>query len=212
MESQIIDYYNELPHGVNVIDKMNEELSDLQEKIDRLPSEDYMKKFQMPSIIFNTIEEYRKFHKLVDEFSWWISDYHGEDVLIESEADINYLILRLKFITQNKNPDWCEYRIQSAIDLYNSEPAESESDDNKYILKNYILGSDERYVLPITYRELSALHKPDWFHPGGNDEYHNIYEIGFLKCDKCNHIADEYDMRHSAPADDGTCGRCYWMD
>lgn len=30
METQIIDYYNELPHSVNVIDKMNEELSEIQ--------------------------------------------------------------------------------------------------------------------------------------------------------------------------------------
>ena len=26
MESQIIDYYNELPYGINVIDEMNKEL------------------------------------------------------------------------------------------------------------------------------------------------------------------------------------------
>ena len=32
MEPEIIDYYNETPHGINVIDKMNEELSELQEK------------------------------------------------------------------------------------------------------------------------------------------------------------------------------------
>ena len=32
MESQIIDYYNELPYGINVIDQMNEELSDLQQE------------------------------------------------------------------------------------------------------------------------------------------------------------------------------------
>ena len=30
MESQIIDYYNEIPHGINVIDKLNEELKRLE--------------------------------------------------------------------------------------------------------------------------------------------------------------------------------------
>ena len=206
MESQIIDYYNELPHGINVIDKMNEELSELQEKIDRLPSENYMKKFQMPSIIFNTIEEYRKFHKRLDEFSRWISDYHAADILIESEEDINYLILRLNFITAKGNPEWCEYRIQSAIDLYNAGLGYDE-DDNKYILKNYILGSDERYVLPITYCELSKLHKPDWFYSDDN-KYHNIYEIGFLKCNKCNRILDCYDIDDNKK-DNDDCSDCF---
>ena len=32
MESQIVDFYNELPHGINVIDKMNEEFSQLQKE------------------------------------------------------------------------------------------------------------------------------------------------------------------------------------
>ena len=33
MEPQIIDYYNEMPSGVNVIEKMNEELAQVQKKI-----------------------------------------------------------------------------------------------------------------------------------------------------------------------------------
>ena len=33
MEPQMIDYYNELPHSVNVIDKMNEELSETQDEL-----------------------------------------------------------------------------------------------------------------------------------------------------------------------------------
>ena len=33
MEPQMIDYYNELPHSVNVINKMNEELSETQDKL-----------------------------------------------------------------------------------------------------------------------------------------------------------------------------------
>ena len=38
MEPQLIDYYNEMPSGINVIDKMNEELDDLQKKYDELKS------------------------------------------------------------------------------------------------------------------------------------------------------------------------------
>tara|TARA_B100001094_G_scaffold69960_1_gene66469 strand:+ start:1893 stop:2591 length:699 start_codon:yes stop_codon:yes gene_type:complete len=36
MEPQLIDYYNEMPSGINVIDKMNEELDDLQKKYNEL--------------------------------------------------------------------------------------------------------------------------------------------------------------------------------
>ena len=36
MEPNIIDYYNELPNSVNVIDKLNEEYSELLEKYEKL--------------------------------------------------------------------------------------------------------------------------------------------------------------------------------
>ena len=36
MEPQLIDYYNEMPSGINVINKMNEELAVLQKKYDEL--------------------------------------------------------------------------------------------------------------------------------------------------------------------------------
>jgi len=36
MEPQIVDYYNEMPSGINVIDKMNEELVELQKEKDIL--------------------------------------------------------------------------------------------------------------------------------------------------------------------------------
>lgn len=36
MEPHIIDYYNEMPHSINVIDKMNQELEDLQKKYEKL--------------------------------------------------------------------------------------------------------------------------------------------------------------------------------
>ena len=32
MESQILDYYNEFPSGINVIDKMNEELDEAHQQ------------------------------------------------------------------------------------------------------------------------------------------------------------------------------------
>tara|TARA_Y100000389_G_scaffold200122_1_gene239903 strand:- start:85 stop:690 length:606 start_codon:yes stop_codon:yes gene_type:complete len=58
MEPQLIDYYNEMPSGVNVIDKMNEELTVLQKKHDELE-----KKNPKLQILFNSIEEFNQKHE-----------------------------------------------------------------------------------------------------------------------------------------------------
>ena len=58
MEPQLIDYYNEIPHGINVIDKMNEELDELQKKYDELQKK--VNKFIPPIIIVDTVDEYKK--------------------------------------------------------------------------------------------------------------------------------------------------------
>tara|TARA_B100000900_G_scaffold414588_1_gene441661 strand:- start:107 stop:736 length:630 start_codon:yes stop_codon:yes gene_type:complete len=49
MEPSIVDYYNETPHGVNVIDKMNEELADVQRKL-----EDY----ETPRVMYDNLLEW----------------------------------------------------------------------------------------------------------------------------------------------------------
>ena len=64
MEPQMIDYYNELPQVVNVIDKMNEELAELQVKYEELITlyVEYVRThldetFIMPKIRVNTMDE-----------------------------------------------------------------------------------------------------------------------------------------------------------
>ena len=42
MEPQIADYYNEIPHGVKVIDRLNEEFNELQKENDILRDDLYM--------------------------------------------------------------------------------------------------------------------------------------------------------------------------
>jgi predicted RNase H-like nuclease (RuvC/YqgF family) len=73
MEPQIVDYYNELPHAVNVIDKMNEELSETQNENEKLKREleDFhklMNRFNMPRIKVDTVEEYHLFESKLEEF------------------------------------------------------------------------------------------------------------------------------------------------
>tara|TARA_B100000427_G_C15450930_1_gene569567 strand:- start:945 stop:1253 length:309 start_codon:yes stop_codon:yes gene_type:complete len=60
MEPQLIDYYNEMPSGINVIDKMNEELDDLQKKYNELERKhtEY-RKILMPKIRINTINGFK---------------------------------------------------------------------------------------------------------------------------------------------------------
>ena len=63
MEPQLIDYYNETPHGINVIDKMNEELDELQKKY--LDLEKKVNKFKTPFIHVETKEECKEYEDII---------------------------------------------------------------------------------------------------------------------------------------------------
>ena len=65
MEPQIIDYYNELPQSVNVIDKLNQEYDELQSKYEYIKSitDRYIAPFQ----IAKTYDEYKKYEKILDK-------------------------------------------------------------------------------------------------------------------------------------------------
>ena len=66
MEPQIIDYYNETPHGINVIDKLNEEYSVLQSKYEYIKS--ITDRYIAPVQIAKNYDEYKKYEKILDEF------------------------------------------------------------------------------------------------------------------------------------------------
>ncbi len=86
MEPQIADYYNELPHSVNVIDEMNEELYETQNKLSELQKENeklkkelegfhkLMNRFNMPRIEVDTAEEYQLFESKLEEFKNFIEE------------------------------------------------------------------------------------------------------------------------------------------
>tara|TARA_Y100000590_G_scaffold362423_1_gene419590 strand:+ start:174 stop:482 length:309 start_codon:yes stop_codon:yes gene_type:complete len=66
MEPQMIDYYNDMPSGINVIDKMNEELDDLQKKYDGLEKKHIKNvKILMPKIRINTINALKIYVKKI---------------------------------------------------------------------------------------------------------------------------------------------------
>lgn len=216
MESQIVDFYNEFPHGINVIEKMNEEFSQLQkeneiikEKLNSLPKLDYMKNFQMPIIIHDNYKEYLTHIKCIDIISeFYILDEDNAAGLNMENEGIKKIISALDILTMGKNPIWCEYRVKIALDLYNSFIFQEE--EGVCIFKNLVFGIDsdetgEYCDLPLTYRELSALHSPD-----DRDEYHNIYHSAHFKCPNCERILNYIEMKDNEfDEEDNTCTYCW---
>ena len=71
MEPNIIDYYNELPNGVNVIDKMNIEFNELQDKYNKLKNKydkiiNKKNKYKIPYRISNSLQEFINYKYEID--------------------------------------------------------------------------------------------------------------------------------------------------
>ena len=206
MNPQIIDYYNEIPHEVSVIDKMNEELDKVQKENDNLKKklgeyDKIMKKFQMPRIKVVSVGEYQLFEtKLQDlqdfiksessicKLSWHYSNYGlsddtmlGPGCIEDTEGFVYKLINKLDELTNHKNKEWCEYRILTSIEMLLKIASEVEE-----TLSDIIFNSDEDQ-LPSTYRELSNLFIPEW---SDRHENHNIFNIPYYNCEKCGKLDD----------------------
>ena len=97
MDPQIIDYYNEMPYGVNVIEKMNEELAQLQEKFSILQKEnnelkDELEKQNYPIVIYKDEEELNRIKMTAyDEFYFELRNINL----------INNMFPRLNFAIEN---------------------------------------------------------------------------------------------------------------
>uniref|UniRef100_A0A6C0C4B4 Uncharacterized protein n=1 Tax=viral metagenome TaxID=1070528 RepID=A0A6C0C4B4_9ZZZZ len=70
MEPQIIDFYNEFPHSINVIEKMNEELSEIQDDNNQLREK--LNEYTDPIVIYEDEQEFIR----VKENA--CSDFHDE--------------------------------------------------------------------------------------------------------------------------------------
>ena len=161
MEPNIIDYYNHTPHGVNVIDKLNEEYDNLQNKYDYIK---WMNSgYVAPILIVSTINDYIKyreyfyfeFPKKVEEILnnkekglQTVFDKKERNLffyLEELEWCIEKIIHELNNITNNKNKTWCSYRInlgfQICLRKYDNDKSsinikEIIKDINRHILCN----------------------------------------------------------------------------
>ena len=192
MEPQIIDYYNEIPHGIHVIDKMNEELTDLQNKYDEL--ENKINKFKVPNIVVDTTEEYKTYDNIIcnhlkhritdflrdketgllalmqcgryflsnslfDDFSnGWYKNYCADEETCKGK-----IINELDDITNNKNKEWCEVRIDIAFEtcLKNKPALRYQNIDEEDLIDDlihHIYNDANNDYLPSFYIDVCSKH------------------------------------------------------
>jgi len=222
MEPQIIDYYHEIPHGIHVIDKMNEELTDLQKKYEAL--EKKINKFKAPYIVVDTVEEYKTYDNIIcNQFEQKIRDIlHDEETgllaLIKMQTgcwflhstllDVfkhswwkNYrcadretckekIINELDDITNNKNKEWCEVRIDIAFEtcLKGKQAlidAPIDEEDLIVDLIHHIYNDENNDYLPSFYIDICSEHSS--IEGAGS----GLYGLVSYKCKKCSKL-DNY--------------------
>lgn len=180
MEPNIIDYYNELPNGINVIDKMNLELQELQNKYDEITN-----KFRIPYKICESIEEFKKYDdKIYIEFKNNIKNILlDEDIGVEviSNSDdlysgisirrlksglfmtqyekkslIDKIVEELNILTENKNKEWCKTRIDIVFDECFNESYKNYDDMIEAIINRIFNGNggNDPECLPEVYNQL----------------------------------------------------------
>lgn len=235
MEPKIIDYYNESPYGINVIDKLNEEYDELQKKYDELKKK--INKFKLPYIIVNSIEKYKIYvdiisnqfeHKIRDflhdeetgllavineydyqdfrygpwsiheifENSWW-KHFRSADRETCKEKIIN----ELNNITNNKNKEWCELRIDIAFEtsLKNYLEHSNEKMDDEIIedLIHHIFNDENNDYLPTLYIETCETHSKIECAP-------SLYHLVCFRCEKCGNIDNHMEENKMI------CGECLY--
>ena len=187
MEPQIIDYYNEMPSGVNVIEKMNEELAQVQKENDELKKKlESKQREEPPVVIYKDQEEldrvkeeaygefYNRFKK-VNLGPWFIHPH------LMNAIDI----LLTKLLKDNKErslwPDSKAFEIQTYIGLTIGPLKES----NGYL--------DYDLIYNIIKNNIEEMFEPE-----------ECYGIVKFRCEKCNEL-DDYLV-------DGECHECRFPD
>ena len=140
MDPQLIDYYNEMPHGVNVIDKMNEELDEAQKKINKYDtillalmqnklagrpmmqpitikkehiSEYFQLIYAIKEKINDQLSESKKAGSIADE------EFDLQEVFDNSDRLVEILHSELNsFPELIVSREWCEYRVETTLDRF----------------------------------------------------------------------------------------------
>ena len=228
MEPQIIDYYNESPHGINVIDKLNEEYSELQSKYD-----EYIKsitaRYIAPFHIAKTFDEYKKYEKILyEEFPKKVREIlndkkygllainnldpypesvynriqHNSWIYIKDNINwfSNKLINELDNITKNKNRLWCKDRINLALEICLSKYDNINEENNEEIIDDLIEHILNSKNLPNFYTKTIDFHTNENIDNGLELPFSSLGWLNCYHCEKCG-ILESYE-------EDGITMRC----
>jgi len=142
MEPQIIDHYNDLPQFAKVIDKMNEEFTELQSENEELKRElekykimiPYIPDFNIKIITKRQVNDYLElFDEIKENINEHLYTYKKAGAIADEEYDLKDLcvnsheLIEILFDGLNENGsnlnisrEWCEYRIKNSLDKFKS--------------------------------------------------------------------------------------------
>jgi len=131
-EPSIIDYYNEMPVGANVIEKMNEELSVVQEENESLKARikylEDMDKLRNPEKILIEGKDIEKYieaeNTLEEELMCCLSEAKTDNGDDEFKLDMKYIFdhkqdyveILMRYSKQSK--EWCTHRVRTCFKEY----------------------------------------------------------------------------------------------
>ena len=190
----MVDYYNDIPSGINVIDKMNAELDDLQKKYDELEKQN--PKLQ---ILFNSIEEFNQ--KQEEMYS-----------VIQNECDFDdsqYRSMKDSGITHRQN-----FNITSTIEDLSLAKKELLITNDKHF--SYINAHEIMTPINSIFRGRESPHWTKIYNSLTKDELKDIffdniknyieentrYKYAIFKCHQCGKIDDYVN-------DENKCNACY---
>ena len=125
MEPNIIDYYNDFPQNINIIDKLNEEYIDLQNKYTDIKNKYDNLRIEKPQIDFISDEQKDSFVKKIKKICTdWINlnEYHlifpqHGFRLLKSFRHINlYDLIELELFNIFKNKLWCNKIVNDILE------------------------------------------------------------------------------------------------
>lgn len=154
MEPQILDYYMEFPHSVNVIEKMNDELSEVQRENEELKQR--LKKYETPKIKYKSIDEFNKVKK--DSFLelrkllFLDINYDMGRIINNTGCSFHEIITKiLLIITNGEYNEWVSYKSEWITDCLNEKILTDNGFFEYLYEQNYI---DERFLSDYFYKTI----------------------------------------------------------
>lgn len=218
MEPNLIDYYNNFPSAINIIDKLNEEYTDLESKYTILECKfNYFKKINSryiaPIIISKNYDEFINFNKfLLEKFPKKLEEILKNEkygilnilhnavyrdlynILERCSICIDKIINELNEITNNKNKEWCKDRIKLSFESCLKKYENVNSLNIEIIINNlinHIMNINIGEFLPIFYTEtVETLTNYKY-----NSElfFKSILSLNCFVCDKCKSLCNNLD-------------------